>query len=318
MTIMKNSFMDRNTYWRIIIPGLLMACNLAFAQRAMPEGIQPFGGSLVIRYVPTHKSQCVARIYEKNKGNLFGSRKTSNIDYEVFRGQAGDLKYSTTLSGSFADGLSSSDYIRLIYSIMDSGGLDVENPIFQTNINFPQDQLMMLKNTLGKLGLQYSWLINQPLRYGQVLQSPDLCNAFGKSFNLDLKTLKREGGVRVVGTGLMLGRENIFFSHDESISCGIDSFRIELKNSGWGALDIKSGHLGGSSKMGTLVFQGDLNTSEDDYTCKVSGVLAESNNTSADKGIIEQRLKELKSLFERNLISKEIYEQKTLDILKAL
>jgi hypothetical protein len=171
----------------------------------------------------------------------------------------------------------------------------------------------MMKNAVNKLGIPYGWLVNKPLQNGMILQSPDVCKVMGQALKINFSNAKIEGGNRVIGIGMVAGNESIILSTDETIVCSVANMDIQIKQKGWIAFDRRSGLQTGNAKLGSLTLNDDVFNTEENAVCEAIGVAAESSTPSAEK-----RLKELKSLLEKNLISKEIYDQKTIEILKNL
>lgn len=309
---MNNNSKLKNKFDIISFILLCIPC-LAMAQRSMPSDISPFNGSIVIKYNPLYKSLCSVKSMEKKKGDFFGTSRQYNLTSEVFRTSEGELKISLNTSGVFAEGAGSNDYLKLIYSIREGGLTDGDEPIFQTNLNLTPEEKSVIKNTLTKVGVPGGWLVNKQLQNGMILQTPDLCSIMGKSFNLNFTNAKFEGGNRVVGVGMVSGKESIIFATDESVVCSIANSNIQFKNKGWFAIDRRSGLRTGNSMLSTITTNEGVLTAEENHDCEVTGALAESTTSSA-----ENRLKELKSLLEKNFISKEIYDQKNIEILKNL
>jgi hypothetical protein len=293
--------------------GVLSSTHVVMAQRSIPTDVLPFSGSITIKYKPTFKSQCSVKVTEKKKENLFGTSRRYNTTTEVYRTPEGRIKIASNLSGAAMEGMGSNDYIKLIYSVQESGDLDGDDLIFQTNLKFTPEEKEMLKNSVNKLGIPYGWLVNKPLQNGMILQSPDLCKAFGQAFKTNSTNAKIEGGNRVIGIETVAGNESIILGVDETIFCSVANMGIQLKQKGWIAFDRRSGLQTGSAKLGTTTLNSDVFTIEENTVCEVTGAAAEPSTPSAEK-----RLKELKSLLEKNLISKEIYENKAIEILKNL
>lgn len=308
-----NNFSKVKNKFHLIIFALLCIPYSAMAQRSMPSDISPFNGIIAIKYTPSYKSQCSVKSTEKKKGDFFGTSRQYNLTSEVFRTSDGELNISLNTSGAFAEGAGLNDYLKLIYSVRESGLANGGEPIFQTNLKLTPGDRDVLKNSLTKTGIPNGWLVNKQLQNGMVLQTPDLCSVMGKSFNINFTNAKFEGGNRVMGIGMVSGNESIFFATDESIVCSIANSNIQFKNKGWFAIDRRSGLRTGNSMLSTITTNEGIFTAEENHVCEVTGASAESLPSSA-----ENRLKELKSLLDKNLISKEIYDQKTIEILKNL
>jgi hypothetical protein len=306
-SIMKNIF---NIF---IFFGVFSISHVVMAQRSIPSDVLPFSGSITIKYIPNFKSQCSVKSTEKKKGNLFGTSRQYNTTTEVYRTPEGKIKISVNSSGAFAEGVGSNDFLKLIYSVQESGDLDGNEPIFQTSLNYTPEEKEMMKNAVNKLGIPYGWLVNKPLQNGMILQSPDVCKVMGQALKINFSNAKIEGGNRVIGIGMVAGNESIILSTDETIVCSVANMDIQIKQKGWIAFDRRSGLQTGNAKLGSLTLNDDVFNTEENAVCEAIGVAAESSTPSAEK-----RLKELKSLLEKNLISKEIYDQKTIEILKNL
>jgi hypothetical protein len=292
----------------------------SMAQNALPVGISPFANSIKLSLNPTHKAQCSIKSIEKKEGDFFGTRQNLTTTQEVLRSAGGELSYSVDVKGF--EGMSPSDSMGLTFPIGADGSVGKES-VFKTNLSLAQNELDFLKKIIDDLvgGNALEWVRNKPLRYGAIISAPDLCKNVGKMLNSDFKVTKK-GGFKVMGISFISGRESIVIDGSASLSCSSEALNFDMRSSGWWSFDLQSGLQNGGSTINSLLKSGEKQVNlQQDYICNVSGIRSEPVTSSSPPAVeknSELRLSELKSLFEKNLISKEQYDQKISEILKSL
>ncbi len=294
----------------------------ALAQSPLPPGTAPFSGEITVRYTPTFESHCTVKKHEKKPGEFFGSLETTSVTGGVFEDSQGVLKLS-----SVAD--TGALYMRLLITLKEDGsgfasnelelqvgrpGLTAEDKKSLPIITDPRIKELMF-NTI-KIGLGRT--VEFPLRLGSDMSMTDVCKIFPQG-----RTTTKAGRYEVIGTAAIRGRESIIYDGEETFTCTLADKQFTMQMKGWEAIDRQSGLLAGLSQAVVMTEQGgNVTTSTEDRECVISGSLtrtpkAISPGSSGVKSI-EQRLIELKTLMDKGLISQEQYEQKRVEILKAL
>jgi len=282
------------------------------AQSPLPQGTAPFSGEITVRYTPTFESRCTSKQYEKKPGEFFGSRTTEIVTYGVFEDLQGVPKLSAVTNVG-------ANYMRIVLGLKPDGSGFASNELeFQTDIPMPTEAKDMMKEILSNMMKKNLGLdIEFPLRLGSDM-SMDICELFPQG-----RTIKKAGRYAVIGMATIRGRESIIIGGEQTFTCTIADKQLSMQVKIWRAIDRQSGLSAGSSLAGVSTEPGQGNTTfTDDTECVISGSLtrapkAISPGSSGVKSI-EQRLIELKALMDKGLISKEQYEQKRVEILKAL
>ena len=305
----------------ILCLSILSVCLPTIAQQALPAGIVPLEGEMILRLTPKHASRCTTKKNEKKPGEFFGTRSTTMGTSEIFEEAQGKLKFQIIIG----DALS---YIRVTADVKpDRSGLSLTTPEFQTNMEVPEkdrQQFEAMKQIFAKLPEMGTFGIGKPLRQGIVVQDIEIaCKIFPGSSGSE----KSSGGYRVLGTTSEWGRESIVFGGDQAVSCRMPGTLWHMQTKGWLAVDRLSGLVARSSTWTSLKVDGQSGISEstDDMECAVTGEVISTAKgktppleNSSTPGSIEHRLLELKLLLDKGLITNEQYEQKRTEILKAL
>lgn len=305
----------------ILCLSILSVCWPSIAQQALPAGIVPLAGEMILRLTPKHASRCTNKKNEKKPGEFFGTRSTTMATSEIFEEAPGNLKYQIIAGDAL-------NYLRVTADVkQDGSGLSSTTPEFQTNMEVPEKdrwQFEAVKQIFTKAIESGVSRIGKPLRQGIVVEDVEaVCKIFPGSSGAE----KMSGGYRVLGTTFERGRENIVLGGERSVSCRMPGTLWHMHEKGWVAIDRLSGLVAGSSSWASLNVDGQSGTGEstDDMECIVTGEVIRAakskspplENTSTP-GSSEQRLLELKLLLDKGLITKEQYEQKSTEILKTL
>jgi len=312
----------------LIVALTALTAGISCAQQALPQDIVLLNGEVTLRYTPNFEARCTKKSYEKKSGDFFGERKTTIETSSILEVSPGVSKFIKTAEAEGFD-------VRLSFDVNEDGtGLKSTEPDIQFklnkndswNSNIPgvsKEALDKVKLFLGgmikTMGDSNFSGIGQPLRQGSSVMLPNLCE-----FIPEGRTLSTSGGSSVAGTAVILGRENIIFSSEQTATCIWSNFQMNLEQKGWYAVDRQSGLRPASSLTinMTMDFKGFTFTSTEDIECTITGAptIAPQPTASGVPGSksVEQRLSELKSLFDKGLITKEQFEKKRDEVLKSL
>ena len=287
------------------------------AQQSLPSGIVPFNGEITLRLTPTYQARCTTKKHEKKPGEFFGTRSTEIGTIEVFENPAGELKQSIVIGDAL-------NYFKIILDLKDDGsGFLPKEAEYQTNVKASDKELQQfepIKQMINRMSEISGWAIGIPLRSGRIVPQGDVCKILPGAQGTD----KRTGGFRVLGTTTIFGRESVVLSGQESISCGLPGTSLNMQSKGWWAFDRQSGLSIASSTVtvASVPAQNDNFTGTEDRECSITAAPIVTQRASKPvPGVSttnEQRLMEIKSLLDKGLITREQYEQKSAEILKAL
>lgn len=308
----------------------LLAAGATCAQQALPSGTAPLIGETIIRYAPTFEARCAVKKFEKKAGEFFGKRTTERLTASIYGESPKVLKYS--MVGEMAG-----FYFRMIFGLeADGSGFAATEPAFHVKqseadpwLNIDdvsgkeKDELRSVRKFLSTAMQKASSYtgIGKPLRQGYIV-SGDMCGVFPQG-----RTKSATGAFTVVGTTVIQGRNSIIISGAENLVCTFVDDEIKLDIKGWYAVDMQSGIIAAQSFVASAFMpsKGSV-TSSEDRECSITQSMAQQTPKTeppatagaSDSNSVEQRLTELKSLFEKGLITREQFEQKRVEIVKAL
>ncbi|UUZ74463.1 SHOCT domain-containing protein [Polaromonas sp. P1(28)-13] len=294
----------------------------------------PLIGETIVRYAPTSEARCTIKKFEKKGGEFFGERTTERLTASIYEESPRVLKYSMV-------GEAAGNYFRMIFGLeADGSGFATTEPAFHVKqseadpwLNIDditgkekEDfvKLRQFLSTAMQKGSSYTG-IGKPLRQGSVV-SGDMCGVFPQG-----RTKSASGAFTVVGTTVIQGRNNLIISGGQNLACTFADQEVKMDVKGWYAVDMQSGILGAQSLVASAVVPSKgSTTSTEDRECAVTQPLtqpiaqppakteAPTTTGASDSKSVEQRLTELKSLLGKGLITREQFEQKRSEIVKAL
>jgi len=296
----------------LIVALTALTTGITCAQQALPPGTAPFSGEITVRYTPTFESRCTVKKYEKKPGEFFGSRETMIGTSGVFEDSQGVPKLSMVVNVG-------ANYFRLLIGLKEDGSGIASNELeIQTDMSMTAEAKDMMKEVMFNMMKKDAMSIALPLRVGSDMSIDNICEIFPQG-----RTITKAGRYAVIGMAAIRGRESIIISGEQAITCTVANEQMSMKMKGWRAIDRQSGLTAGSSGAIVATAPGqDNTTSTEDHECVISGSLTKapkaiSPGSSGSKSI-EQRLSELKSLFDKGLITKEQFEKKRDEVLKTL
>jgi hypothetical protein len=287
----------------------------SFAQQPLPKNLEPLTSAIIISYTPKFDSRCTTKTYEKKSSDLFGAWTSAKNNYSIYEDVSGELKYAG--GGEYGSG----KFVRVVASLKPGGmGFGSSPPIFETNEDLPADAKATIQTVLEnglKNGGAVSF-IGKPLTQG-FSSTPDFCQIFSLGIQVG------SGTMTVLGSAVIEGRKSLVVSGAQSFKClpanGIGG--LNMKYSGWHAIDMQSGlPIASSSAIELIQPSGEIVKSTEDTQCLVTGALARTQQPASFPTLVpngnELRLLELKKLLDMGLITQEQFEQKRIEIVRAL
>ena len=285
-----------------------------FAMQQMPV-VNPLAGATTLYLTPAFTSTCKRTVVEK-KG-WFPTKSVSQIAVATSEDISGkplltfvtgengvEVKLVIGVSPSRASltGMNSFDIRRTGTAVWtNSESLTGKDKEYIDSLK--QMVTYMVENSSSMYAL------GKPLRQGMVVGG-DACRLIPSAM-----TLTSSGGFSVAGTATVNGRNSLVFKGTQSETCAIANQTLSITVNGWYALDLESGLEIAQSNFAEMKLGSTSWTTENQSDCQVSG-----NATTPAVGTrsVEYRLIEVKSLFDKGLISAEQLEQKRAEILKSL
>lgn len=290
---------------------LFSVATSAFAAKEMPAVTSLAGKSITLRYQAAHETRCTTKTYTKKPGDFFGDTKTEPLKIEIYKDSEAGLKLAFGAEAG-------TEYFKYIISLNDQGTeVTTEKADFQTNTKVSDSQkteINRMQYGIAKIfdhAAKYG-VIGKQLTEGTTLPFNQFCTAmFGtpKSSN---------GGIRVIGRSTIKGRDSLILSGEGSFVCDIYSIPLDMTYKGWDAYDIESGLPAGSYTEGTLkTNDGEVRMTEE-KECIVTGGTPGNAPLPQSQPSVEQRLRQLRALYENGLITKEQHDTKQADIINSL
>ena len=292
---------------------LAIPAGFAFAQTSIPPDITPFAGEITLRYAPKFESRCTVKKTEQKPDESAINSMTESETTSVFKDPAGVLKFSMVTNSGV-------NYFRLTANINeDTSAPSSEAPEITTDLPLSEKELGTVKefalHTLKK-GSDMG-LIGKPLRQG-ASYSFDLC-ALLPGF----VTEKQSGDWKVLGVAVIKGRESIVVGGEQSATCSYSGKQMSFETKGWSSYDRQSGLAGASSAAWVVSIPGKTSgIGSEDQECVIVGELAKPSSATAHGALpaksTEQRLIELKALLKKGLITREIYQKRSSEIINEM
>lgn len=298
-----------------------LAANVTFAQQPLPQAIRPLNQELLLTLNPSFTASCTKNTSEKKDG---AAAVASSIKMTVntFEDPQGNAKYSlvipldrfffkmivdlpparTSLTGLVS--LEIAEYERGPWK-------DTE-----TLKGKDKEEITKVKELLGFLfkSLNSVLAIGRPLRQGTLI-STDFC-----SYIPGASTQSSSGGFAVIGLANLNTRENVVLSGSLTSACYIGTDKLEMGVQGWYAVDAESGIISNQAYTTKISLRSKgTTTTVESVNCSIDGTLSKPRTQSpAGTGSAEQRLIELRSLFEKGLIGSEHFKKKQAEIVNGL
>lgn len=288
-----------------------------WAAQSLPT-VQPLVGEVVLRLNPAFSATCSKTSYEKKDGSE-ATRSVNRVTTTISEDQLGSPKltfiYDTDNLGlrllvnitPDRTGFSGVPSLAIrpsgTTSWTDSEALTGKDKEQAAEVKVFLAHMIENMSTLNALG--------RTLRHGTVIGG-DVCKLFpGASQQTS------SGGFAVAGTAILNGRKSVVLSGTQSVSCSIRTDQLSIDVQGWYAIDVESGLKTSESFLSkTKLRSSGSATGEEESECKIAGSL--QGMAPPNQNAVEQRLIDIKSLFDKGLISKDQFEQKRVDILKSL
>jgi len=289
------------------------------AEAAQPfPTVQPMVGEMVLRLNPTFTSTCLKTSYEKKDGNA----PTTTVDKAtttITEDLPGSPKFSIILEAEKLD-------LRMIIDVTpdraafrNAPSLALRHPgtaswtDSETLTGKDKEQAAELKAILTHMLENMSTVnaIGRPLKQGTVI-SGDACKLIPGAHQQS-----SSGGFSVAGVAVLDGRRSVVLAGAQSVSCYVGAEQLSIDAQGWYAIDAESGLQASQSFVSkTKLRSSGSSTGEEKMECTITG--SSQGVMQSTQSTAEQRLTEIKSLFDKGLITKDQFEQKRADIIKSL
>jgi hypothetical protein len=292
-----------------------LSCCGVLAQTPLPRGIVPIQGDVTVLYSPTFESRCttVSSTPEVRYGNAKVGPfvTTETVTVGTFRDQY-------LVPKLFFAGFVEGGKVRMTMTLKADGSGFTSNEIdIQGDGLTPADK----DNPKGKevLGQLFKKALvpftGTPLRQGATVPY-GVCE-----FMPGDNVISQSGQFVVAGIAPIKGRETIIMKGDQTAICKVAGGSQRMQFNGWFAIDRESGLPAGSSMALSITLPQLTIHAISNQECFLTGG-AEDTTQSRSRDLAaksaEQRLIELKALFDKGLITPEQFEQKRAEIVKGL
>jgi hypothetical protein len=289
--------------WFWFIP-LFALCMEAHAQRLLPRDLKPLQQPVKMTYVAGHSASC--------DGHSGGELKQFAESFEL-RADGREF-YSASLA------FEGKTYFESIQILTERHGFYLEL--------LPRDdtsKVGMVKRALAATAeMKYGFnMFKAPLKQGDDVYS-NFCLLFGEGVSSVTSAFK------VLGEATIKGRRSLIVGGSRNLQCEVSGKDVLWDTKGWMAYDIDSGlmsELSHQSEMGLSGNQSPKQSLLENWSCTNAGspsvvpekpIVDNSLKKSNSDNNIEKRLQELKNLYDKGLISKDVYQQRQSDLLKDL
>ena len=155
---------------------------------------------------------------------------------------------------------------------------------------------------------------NIPESYKMLLDDPDAAMHW-RMIECIMKNKARYRRLKAV-----ISRENVVLSGSLTSACYIGTDKLEMGVQGWYAVDAESGIISNQAYTTKISLRSKgTTTTVESVNCSIDGILSKPRTQSpAGTGSAEQRLIELRSLFEKGLIGSEHFKKKQAEIVNGL
>lgn len=276
-----------------------------------PFIVNPLEGSHVLFLMPGSKSDCTITESFMFGGQSAQGHKTSVFEY---------LQDASNKKNYFGLGTKEvSGEMKLVFEGDARGASLLANDpeLRMATPLSPKEQANVMPMLRPMLNLVRGWVnsvLGRTLSQGSIIDFPifDVCQIAAGSPGKPMS-----GTTKVSGETEKDGRRFVVLESNFGFACAIKGNAFDMSLRSWYSYDIESGLPADKYEIGTATIQGvGPLTTTTDQRCKVtSPVMAKSGNPT---NTTVSRLTELKSFYEKGLISKEIYEQRAREILNGL
>ena len=278
----------------------------------LPFALTKLDQPITLRLFPNATVKCT-KTEQLNLGPEKAQAKSEQANFYLEKNSSGKARLGI--------GLDASD-LKIFFSVRtDGSGLVKGDPEIESNAQMtsiektqliePQRAMLDIfidfyNSTLGK-SLQQDVTIPWDL--------PDICAVFvgGPGVRKNASTLK------VLGKTLVKNRPTLIAHGESKNICTIQNTNLQIDSNGWYAFDIASGLPTSRYEevKGTFPALGVVSAITT-YDCNfVGSSLPASPKVGVDRAI-EDRLRELKALYEKGLITKDQFEKRSSQILENL
>lgn len=300
---------------------LVLSINTASALEPLPSNLIPMKESLSLRYAPNFETTCISTKNQKLKTDIFGSNETTKYGVTLLQDKGNNLKIR--FKTSFDD----DEFTFLAEIKSDGSGLSEKEPIieFKTSTKIDDEDLKKIKSAFAPVFKKtFKNEIGTTIKQESKVKI-DWCNFMNVIPGINFSTTVENFAVK--GISNINGRDSVVVSGMLTCNGTLKDTKASLQIKGWYAIDIQSG-LEITNHYETILETKDISATEkQDVACDIKGhpiqkvisttpLVAIDSNKNFDK-TASQRLTELKELFDKNLITKEIFEQKRIEIMKT-
>lgn len=301
---------------------LVLSINTASALEPLPSNLIPMKESLSLRYAPNFETTCISSKNQKLKTDLFGSNETTKYGVALFQDSGNNLKIK------FKENLDDDVFTFLAEIKSDGSGLSEKEPIieFKTSTKINDEDLQNIKSALAPTFKKtFKNEIGTTIKQDSKIKI-DWCNLMNVIPGINFRTAIDDFSVK--GLSNINGRDSVVVSGVLTCNGTLKNTKASLQIKGWYAIDIQSG-LEITNHYETILETKDISgTEKQDVVCDIKGQPSQRVISTTPPVLIDlsknidksasQRLTELKELFDKNLITKEIFEQKRNEIVNNL
>lgn len=301
---------------------LVLSINTASALEPLPSNLIPMKESLSLRYAPNFETTCISTKNQKLKTDLFGSNETTKYGVTLLQDSGNILKIK------FKTSLDDDEFTFLAEIKSDGSGLSEKEPIieFKTSTKINDENLQNIKSALAPTFKKtFKNEIGTTIKQESKIKI-DWCNLMNVIPGINFPTAIEDFSVK--GLANINGRDSVVVSGVLTCNGTLKDTKASLQTKGWYAIDIQSG-LEITNHYETILETKDISATEkQDVVCNIKGYPTQRVNSITPSALIDpnktidksasQRLTELKELFDKNLITKEIFEQKQIEIMKSI
>lgn len=304
---------------------ILNTCT-AFALQALPSNIIPLKGVLDLRYIPNFEASCTKTNTESKLLKILETSEVTKHDLTLYEDSLGDIKIK--FRTDFPTGA-----MNITFDIKPDGtGLTESEPVFQfydSKNSLTTEEVEGIKSILApNFKKIFKEEIGTSVTQGKNIKA-SWCGLMNRTLNKDLRNFQTKfEDFSIKGISNIDDRDSLIIS-GTSICNGLFKDNItQMKVKGWYAIDTQSGLEAANHYEITFGTEDISITSRESITCDIKGSPVKKTNAKnlplpkelinkSDKSA-SQRLTELKELFDKNLITKEIFEQKRNEIVNSL
>jgi hypothetical protein len=298
---------------KILIAMSLLASTPAWSVfPALPFPLSKLDQPITLRLVPNATVRCT-KTEQFNLGLERTPAKSEQTTFYLAKNSSGKTRLGV--------GSDSSD-LKIFFSVRtDGSGLVKTDPEVETNAQMTsveKTQLIEPQRAMLDIFIDfYNSSLGKSLQQDVSIpwDMPDICAVFAGSPGVrnNAATLK------VVGKALVNNRQTLIALGESKNICNIQNNKLQIDVNGWYAFDITSGMPTNRYEeiKATIPVLGVVSGTTT-HDCTVVGNITPRNSSPLNSRSIEDRLLDLKSLYEKGLITKDRYENRTSQILENL